>query len=135
MPSTDHGVLERTILPTVDLLLAAFGLAVLTFPVVSVTNVALGDPLAQSTVRTVVGVVALGGSYPFVAGDWSLGRLGEFVFLVAASALVGSACLFALAAFFDVTVSTNDESAHAVVVGLIYSVAALVDGFRRRGRD
>lgn len=33
------------------------------------------------------GVLAVGGAYPVVTGDWSLGQLGEYVFVLFASAL------------------------------------------------
>jgi hypothetical protein len=35
----------------------------------------------------VTGVLAIGGAYPIVSGNWSLGQLGEYVFVLFASAL------------------------------------------------
>ncbi|MFD1514256.1 hypothetical protein [Halomarina rubra] len=135
MSTTDDGLFERAVLPTVDLLLAAFGLAVLAYPLVTVTDAALGGPLSASGVRTVVAVVAVGGAYPFVAGDWALGRLSEFVFVLTATALGVSACLFVVAVVFGTTVSTSDATARAIVVGLTYLVAALVEERRHRTGD
>ncbi|WP_231185389.1 hypothetical protein [Haladaptatus sp. DYF46] len=53
---------------------------------VSLGNAVLGSPASASTVNLVIGVLAVGGAYPVVAGDWSLGQLGEYVFVLTASA-------------------------------------------------
>jgi hypothetical protein len=73
---------------TLDLLLAVLGFTIVWYPIVSLGNAALGSPVSTGTVQLVVSVLALGGAYPVVAGDWSLGQLGEFVFALTASAFV-----------------------------------------------
>lgn len=71
---------------TVDFLLAVFGFILALYPLVSLGNAVLGSPGSTATVNMVVGALAVGGAYPVVAGDWSLGRLGEYVFVLIASA-------------------------------------------------
>ena len=63
--------------------------AVLLFPVTTALGDAIGLP--SGGVRVIVGIVAFGAAYPFVAGDWSTGRLGEyfFAFVVATLAVLG----------------------------------------------
>lgn len=71
---------------TVDFLLSVFGFILALYPLVSIGNAILGSPGSVATVNVVVGVLAVGGAYPVVAGDWSLGQLGEYVFVSIASA-------------------------------------------------
>ncbi|WP_458208687.1 hypothetical protein [Haladaptatus sp. NG-SE-30] len=71
---------------TVDFLLAVFGFIVVLYPMISLGNAVLGSPASASTVNVIIGVLAVGGAYPVVAGDWSLGQLGEYVFVLTASA-------------------------------------------------
>jgi len=71
---------------TVDLLLAILGFTVAFYPLVSLGNAVLGSPASDTTVTLVVGVLAVGGAYPVVSGEWSLGRLGEYVFVATAAA-------------------------------------------------
>jgi hypothetical protein len=72
---------------TVDFLLAVLGFTLASYPLVSLGNAVLGSPHSAATVNLVTGVLAFGGAYPVVAGDWSLGQLGEYVFVLFASAL------------------------------------------------
>lgn len=71
---------------TVDLLSAVFGLVLAAYPPVSLGNAAPGSPASAPTVGPVVGAVAVGGAYAVVAGEWSLGRVGEYVPVPVASA-------------------------------------------------
>jgi hypothetical protein len=110
------------VLPTVDTLMAAFGLAAVTYPGVAVVNAFFGSPLAPGTVRLLVGVVAVGGAYPFVAGDWSLGRLGTFLFAFTASLLLGG--LLAFAVFLALGTSLDDGTlAQTSLVAVAYVAA------------
>jgi hypothetical protein len=77
---------------TVDVVVAFASLAVVLGLPLVVANEALGTPLASGHVEWAVAVVALGGAYPFVAGDWSLAKLTDF-------ALAAILTSFALAAF------------------------------------
>ncbi|SEH53948.1 hypothetical protein SAMN05192561_105121 [Halopenitus malekzadehii] len=72
---------------TLDLLLSVLGFILVWYPMVSLGNAVLGFPVSTSTSNLLVGVLALGGSYPIVAGDWSLGQLGEYIFVLIASAI------------------------------------------------
>ncbi|GKZ14147.1 hypothetical protein [Haladaptatus sp. T7] len=67
---------------TVDFLLAVFGFIIVLYPMVSLGNAVFGSPASASTIGLVLGVLAVGGAYPMVAGDWSLGQLGEYVFVL-----------------------------------------------------
>ena len=86
MATAERG-LDSWLSATLDLLLAVFGFVVVWYPTVSLANAVLGSPLSESTCNLLVGVLALGGSYPVVAGDWSLGRLGEYIFVFHVSAI------------------------------------------------
>ena len=77
---------------TADVLSAFLALAVVVGLPLSIGNDLLGNPLSTWIVERVVFVVALGGAYPFVAGDWPLAKLTDF-------ALAAVLTLFALAAF------------------------------------
>jgi hypothetical protein len=71
---------------TVDVLLAVFGFVLVWYPAISIGNAVLTEPVSNSTVSLLVGVLALGSAYPVVAGEWSLGAVGEFVFVLIAAA-------------------------------------------------
>lgn len=111
---------------TCDLLLAVLGFALVWYPFVSLGNAVLGTPVADTTVTAVVGVLALGGAYPVLAGDWSLGRLGEFVFALTASAfawgILGMLCVLA----FDLTIAGSDRRPQAAVWAVAYATAYLL---------
>jgi hypothetical protein len=111
---------------TVDVVLAVVGFAFVWYPMVSLGNAVLGAPLAESRVTLVVGVLAFGGAYPVVAGDWSLGRLGEFVFAMTTAAL-GLGVLgmgFVLAA--GVTLPGSSRIPQAIVWSGAYLLAYFV---------
>lgn len=111
---------------TLDVLLAVLGFTIVWYPMVSLGNAVLGSPATPATVTTVVGVLALGGAYPVVAGDWSLGRLGEYVFVLVAAAIgwgvVG--LLFVVAS--GVTLSGGDRAPQAAVWLAAYATAYAV---------
>lgn len=108
---------------TVDVALAVLALTFALFPALAVGNGLVGEPLSPSTVSLVVGVLALGGAYPFVAGDWSLGALGEFVFAFVVAAfgwgIVGAIAILASGAEF----TGGDPRPGAAVVALAYLTA------------
>jgi hypothetical protein len=116
---------------TSDFLLAAVGLFVALFPGLSVVVALLtGNPLGTGPAAPVTGVVAVGGSYPFVAGDWSYGRLYRFLagFLVAGAA----ATLAGLAVLAGRPGPLPDPVlARAVVLAVAYP-AGVVGAFRDR---
>ncbi|XVH32118.1 hypothetical protein ACNS7O_02745 [Haloferacaceae archaeon DSL9] len=57
-------------------------------PALSLANTVVGAPLRGSQVALVLAVVAFGAAYPYVAGNWSIGRLVGFAvaFLVSMAA-------------------------------------------------
>ncbi|SHH00445.1 hypothetical protein [Halobaculum gomorrense] len=102
------------------------GFTIVWYPVLSVSNTVLGTPIADTTVNLFVGILAFGGAYPVVAGDWSLGQLGDFAFVLTASAIglgiVGMVSVLAL----DVTISGSNRMPQAIVWGAAYVTAYLV---------
>lgn len=86
MATVERG-LDSWLSATLDLLLSVYGFIIVWYPMVSVGNAVLGFPVSTSTSHLIVGVLALGGSYPVVAGDWSLGQLGEYIFVFSVSTL------------------------------------------------
>lgn len=111
---------------TVDFLLAAAGLFVVVFPALSVVvALASGNPLGSGPAGAVALVVAVGGSYPFVAGDWSYGRLGRFVGGLLVTTAAGS--LLGLAVLSRTQLALPDPVvARAVVLAVAYPVATVV---------
>ncbi|QLH78467.1 hypothetical protein HZS55_14725 [Halosimplex rubrum] len=111
---------------TYDLLLAVLGFTIVWYPVLSLSNTVLGSPVADATVNLIVGMLAFGGAYPVVAGDWSLGRLGDFAFVLIASeigwGIIGMVSVLAL----DVTISGSNRLPQAIVWGAAYVTAYLV---------
>ncbi|WP_158056625.1 hypothetical protein [Halorussus halophilus] len=115
--------LEDTFWATTDVFLATFGLGMLFYPIVLTTNAMLGTPLTDSEVTLFVVILALGGSYPFVAGDWSLGLLGEYIFVFTASAL-GIGLLAAIGiVVFGIELSGSDPLPRAVLFAMAYFVS------------
>lgn len=118
---------------TVDFLVAAVGLYVVVFPALSVVvALAGGDPAGAGPAGPVALVVAVGGSYPFVAGDWSYGRLGRFVAALLVTTAAGS--LLGLVALSRLDVALPSPLlARAAVLAVAYPVATVVaftDRFR-----
>ncbi|QLH78931.1 hypothetical protein HZS55_17245 [Halosimplex rubrum] len=120
---------------TVDFLLATVGLYLAVVPAFTVLYalVAAATLFAQPP-QTAAVVVAAGGSYPFVAGDWSYRRLAVFVVaLYVASGAVGLAGLAVLRSM-DVTLPSA-VVARAGALAVAYPVAgaaAFRDRVRRR---
>lgn len=108
---------------TVDVLLATAVLGVLWYPALSVGNELLGSPLAASTVTLLVGTLALGSAYPFVAGPWSLGRLGEFCFVFVLAVFALGVLGAAAVVISGVTLSGGDPRPSAVLLGAASLVA------------
>mgnify|MGYP000454067697 FL=1 len=112
---------------TVDVLLASAVLGVLWYPAISVGNELLGSPLAASTVTLLAGTLAIGSTYPFVAGPWSLGRLGEFLFAfvvaVFAFGIVGAAVVVVA----GLELSGSNPLPSAVLLGAAYLAAFVAD--------
>ncbi|SEW30554.1 hypothetical protein [Halobacterium jilantaiense] len=63
---------------TADVASAVVAIALVVGIPLSIGNGLLGTPLPGRVVGLLVFVVALGGAYPFVAGDWPLAKLTDF---------------------------------------------------------
>ncbi|MCG1002155.1 MULTISPECIES: hypothetical protein [Halobacterium] len=124
--ATGERGLDSWLSATVDMLLAVFGFALVWYPMVSLGNAALGFPVSPSTGNLVAGVLTLGGSYPVVAGDWSLRQLGEYISVLVISGigwgLVGMIVILALGVSF----SGSSHALQAAVWAPAYLTAYLV---------
>jgi hypothetical protein len=88
---------------TVDVLLATAVLGVLWYPALS--------------------TLALGSAYPFVAGPWSLGRLGEFCFVFVVAVFALGVLGAAVVVVSELALSGGDPRPSAVLLGGAYIVA------------
>jgi len=111
---------------TLDFLLAAGGFVLVWYPIVHFGNALLGAPATDATVNLVVGVLAFGGAYPVVAGDWSLGRLGEFVFVLFAGVLGWGAVGAVLVLASGASLSGGDVAPLTLVWAAAYATAYAV---------
>ncbi|MFC7141777.1 hypothetical protein ACFQMA_18310 [Halosimplex aquaticum] len=118
---------------TVNFLLGALGLYLALVPAFTVAYAAVtGATLFAQLPQTAAVVVAVGGSYPFVAGDWSSRRL--LVFVVALYVASGAAGLAGLAVLRSLEVSLPSAVvARAGALALAYPLA-LAAAFRDRVR-
>lgn len=121
--------LRATALATTDLLLAAALLAVACYPAAAVGNALLGSPASDGAVNLAVGVVAVGGSYPFVAGDWSYAALESFVLALVAGTLAAAALAGVAVAVLGLDASGSNPAPQALAVAVGYATAVAV---RRR---
>jgi hypothetical protein len=110
-------------LATVDTVLSILALLVIWYPVIYYTNTVAGFPLIESSVNFAVAVLAFGSSYPFVAGHLSLGDLGEYLFLLLASALVWGIIGTIATVAAGMTFSGSNYTPLAATWGLAYLTA------------
>jgi len=118
---------------TVDFCLATAGLSLALVPAFTIAYALVADAtLFAQPPQTAAVVVAVGGSYPFVAGDWSYRRLA--VFVVALYVASGAAGLAGLALLRSMDVALPSAVvARAGALALAYPVAAAA-AFRDRVR-
>jgi hypothetical protein len=112
--------------PTVDLLAAALGIGIVTYPLVENLLAVIGTTVPGPGAVTLV--VAVGGSYPFVAGPWSLGRLGDYVLAWIASVPVLSVAAFPLAVAVGGVPDALVAPLWAVLFVLAHAIAVLAVG-------
>jgi hypothetical protein len=129
-PSTE---LRSVASATFDLLFAAFGLGLLLLPGAVVCNALLGEPVPRPLVERGVGVVALGGAYPFVAGNWSLHRLGDTLVAFVGGALAAGVVGAVTVVVLGLDLSGSDPRPQFAVVAVGYLTAFLL--VHRRGRS
>jgi len=118
---------------TVDVLSAVVSLWVVFALVLAVANDLLGEPLSTWVVERVVFVLALGGAYPFVAGDWALAKLTDFA-LAAVVAAFGLSSLIGISLFAAGRSGLPSESplSTAITVAVVPVSFAVAAGYVRR---
>lgn len=124
--ATAEGGVDSWFGATVDVLLSVLGFLLVWYPLVSVGNAVLGTPVSAATVDLVVGVLALGSAYPVVAGDWSLGRVGEFAFVLVAAAVGWGLVGMVLVLASGVRLSGGNPAPQAAVWAAAYLTAYVV---------
>lgn len=126
MPITKRGGGSWT-WATVDTVLSVLALGVVWHPAVSYANALTGTPFGEEVVVFAVGVLAVGTAYPFVAGDWSLGDLGEYLFLLYVAAVIWSVVGMGVILASGIRFSGTSAIPQATVWALAYvSVYVLV---------
>lgn len=125
MAAAERG-LDSWLSATLDLLLSVLGFLIVWYPIVLLGNAILGFPVSTSTSHLLIGVLALGGSYPVIAGNWSLGQLGEYIFVLYTSTLgwglVGMIANLAL----GVSISGSNLAPQAAVLAVSHLTAYIV---------
>lgn len=111
---------------TVDTVFSVFAFVVIWYPALHYTNKLVGFPLDESRVAFGVGVLALVSAYPFVAGNVSLGDLGEYLFLFLVAAFGWGIVGMIVIIGSGLVLSGSDVVPQAVVWGLAYFTAYLV---------
>lgn len=114
-----HARREGFFWPTVDLLLAAFGVGIVAYPLAAGLFDVVGIP--GLTPRSLTVIVAFAGSYPFVAGHWSLGTLGDYILVWMGALLTISLLAFPVA----VLVGGVPEGARRTVEVVLFGLAHL----------
>lgn len=111
---------------TIDFLLSILGFTLIWYPMVSLGNTVLGSLVSASTINLIVGVLAFGGAYPVVAGDWSLGRIGEYIFVLIASAITWGLVGMVIVLVSGVSISGSNAVPQAIVWAAAYLTAYFV---------
>jgi len=111
---------------TIDFLLSILGFTLIWYPIVSLGNAVLGSPVSAPTVNLIVGVFAFGGAYPVVAGDCSLGRLGEYIVVLIASAITWGLIGMVIVLVSGVSISGSNAVPQAMVWAAAYLTAYFV---------
>jgi hypothetical protein len=96
------------------------------YPMVSLGNAVLGSLVSASMVNLIVCVFALGGAYPVVAGDWSPGRIGEYIFVLIASVITWGLIGMVIVLTSGVSISGSNIVPQAMVWVAAYLTAYFV---------
>ena len=118
--------LESWLSATIDFLLSILGFTLIWYPMVSLGNAVLGSLVSAATVNLIVGVFAFGGAYPVVAGDWSLGRIGEYIFVLIASAITWGFIGMVIVLVSRVSISGSNAVPQAMVWAAAYLTAYFI---------
>lgn len=125
MENTESGV-RSWLLATVDVAFAFLGVAAIAYPTLALVAALLGSPTLQALVPVLTFVLAFGASYPYVAGGWSLGRLGEFLFVAVVGSLTWGAVVAGVVLALDVATVADDPAPIATVWTLALATAYAV---------
>jgi hypothetical protein len=117
---------------TVETVAVFLATAVILFPGATALGTALGLP--SGVVHVAIQIVAFGATYAFVAGEWSIGTLGEyfFAFLAATSIVLG--LTGTVPTFEGINLSVGDSIVRLGLWCLVYVVAggAVTSGVSER---
>lgn len=111
---------ESWIEVTFETSLSIIALFIIWYPMVYFLNEFAGDIFSLSMVINIVFVLSIGGAYPFIAGDWSLGLLGEFAFLLLLTVLAWGMIAFIIIISFSMDVSNHASYSRAIMWLLAY---------------
>src|SRR6056297_1612264 len=109
---------------TSDVLLMIVGLGIILAPAVSTINSLLGAPFPNQTVNLTIGVLAVGGSYLFVAGGWSLGSFGEFVFAFVGCSIAAGVFIFVVIVLIGLEISGSNPLPQTIMFAVAFLVAS-----------
>lgn len=117
---------------TVDTVAVFLAAVVILFPVTDALGTVIGLP--SGGIRVVIGVVAFGVTYPVVAGEWSMGTLGEYFFAFVAATFVVLGLAGAVPTFEAVDLSAGDSIARVGLWCVVHVTAyvAVASGVTRR---
>lgn len=110
----------------IDTILSGVTLVVIWYPLVFYSNALLGTPLGAGGVTAAVGVLALGTAYPFVTGLWSLGDLGEYLFVLFSSVFAWGIIIMAIIGVSGQQFFTTNSIPQTIMWGLAYFSAYFV---------
>jgi hypothetical protein len=111
---------------TADTVLAVVALVLVWFPAVHLLSELAGTLVGDGTVGFATLVLAVGSAYPFVAGDWSFGSLGEFAFVLVCAAVAWSVVGMAVIGAADLQFAGGNRLPQAVAWLLAYASAYVV---------
>ncbi|MFC6955158.1 hypothetical protein [Halorubellus litoreus] len=131
MENTASGV-RSWLLATVDFAFAFLGVAAVAYPTLSLVASLVGSPFLRALAPILTFVLAFGASYPYVAGDWSLGRLGEFLFVAVAGALAWGALVAGVVLALDLATDPGDPAPIATAWTLALATAYVVVYWQER---
>lgn len=109
--------------PTSDVLLSVLGFSIVLTPVVTTVNALFHGPLTEQTVNRIILILAVGGSYPFVVGKWSLGRFGDFVFAFTVCTIAVGVLGFITIVTLNLEISGANPLPQAIMFAVAYSFA------------
>ncbi|WP_323676752.1 hypothetical protein [Halorubellus sp. PRR65] len=120
------------LLATADFAFAFLGVAAVAYPTLYLLAALVGSPVLRDLAALAAFVLAFGASYPYVAGDWSLGRLGEFLFVAVAGVLAWGAVVAGVVLALDLATAPDDPASLATTWTLALATAYAVVYWQQR---